>query len=43
MLKRLASQVGLNIRVFVKSNSEALDIEGYLDAYDALKEIKKSL
>ena len=42
MLKRLASQVGLNINVFVNSG-EVLDIEGYLDAYDALKNIKNSL
>lgn len=43
LLKRLASQVGVNIQVFAKTNAEVPDIEGYQNAYEALKEIKKSL
>ena len=43
LLKRLASQVGVNIQVFAKTNAEVPDIEGFQNAYEALKEIKKSL
>ena len=43
MLKRLAAQVGVDIRKIVETKSEVLDIDGYLDAYEFLKAIKQSL